>query len=398
MNIGEKIHNIRKKNKISVSKLADIMNVSAFTISSWEKGDLIPDEAELKKLAQALNVSIETLLDKTEYYNNTDLLTNMYDDYKEKNKGKSIFLIILTIIIAFLVGDTCCAIGFKRNPLVSWKVAYLSGDSFIYKGLFMDTFYCVNDKNEATVVQKFKLSKFDCQDLEKKNDKTNKQVKDIRDTSKDMKDFKCSNATELFFEDNKNEYYLECTNSSYVIVTYTNNKKENVKVALEQGKITIKDLDEYGIKYNTVEKTDPIEEGYPKQEDIILEDSLTFYLHKDNIEAVEVTFKVEDGTLIAINEQTGEQKEIFASEEVASIAKRNYGSKDEAKIIILTTEGNLYISKTEINYSYKWDDDMVIDKTYVQNVASLRVEYTDASDLTGALIALDSDGNEFYVK
>ena len=246
MKLGEKIHEIRKKNRVSTWTLAKRVGVPKHIVSRWESGDITPDSVELKKIAQALNVSIDTLLDNTEYSNKTDLITNMYDDFKENNKGKIVFLLISMAIISFVIGDTILAIYFKRSPIISFKVPYLSGDSYIDKGIFMDTYYCYKDEN-ITIFHKFKLTKFECPVY--KSNKTNKEIKDIRDTSKDIDNFKCSTAIEKFYEDDNYEYFLECTNSGYIIVTYYNDDKESIKIALEKRKIAINDLDEYEIKY-----------------------------------------------------------------------------------------------------------------------------------------------------
>ena len=250
MNIGDKIYSIRKEKGLSISKLAKAVGVSKSTMTSYEKGEATPSAIEINQIASALNVSVETFLDDTEYHNNADLLTNYYDDYKEKNKGNIAFLILVLVIILALILDTLVAFFLKKSPLLSWKVSFLSGNSYVEKGLFMDSYYCVNDEtHEITLVQKLKFTDYSCPSSNTSSNKTNKTVISIKDTSKDIPDFICSSATELFYEDDKFQYYFSCTNSSYVIVTYYNNTTENVKQALEKGKIKISDLDEYNIEY-----------------------------------------------------------------------------------------------------------------------------------------------------
>ncbi len=402
MNIGKRIHELRKQKRISIVNFAKQLNISVITASSWEKGDVVPDSLQLTQIAKALNVSVDTLLNKTEYNNDVDLLTSAYDDHKEKNKMRNMVIIIVAFLTLFIIGDTMLALIFKRSPLLSWKTSYLNGDSYVDKGLIMDSFYCIND-DVVTFKQTFKLSGFKCPSNKEKN-KINKYVVNIEDTSKTKSDFKCSNATELFYEDDSYEYYFECINSSYVIVTYYNDKKENVKQALENGKVTIKDLDEYNIKYIKKEKTKENEElpvnkeEYPKKESIKLKDSLTFYLHKNNVQALEITFKIKDNKVIAINNQNNTEKEIFTQEEVKSIFIRLYGSREEAKLGIITSSGNLYISQTEINYDYVWNDDIIMEKQNVQNVSSLQIEKASETDPTGSLIAINDEGQEIYLK
>ncbi len=399
MNIGERIHDLRKKSRQSIAKLADKVGVSTLTLASWEKGETSPDEIELKKLAQALNVSIDTFLNHTEYYNRSDLLTNAYDDYKEKNKVRTIVLTIAIIIVVLIVGDTLLALALKRKPLLSWKISYLNGEGYVYKGLLMDSFYCTED-DEVTLKQKFKLSGFKCSNDTKKPEKSNKQVTDIRDTSKDKNGFRCSSAKEMFYEDDEYKYFLECTNSSYIIVTYYNDKTENIKSALENGKITIKDLDEYGIKYLKEEqkKTTPLppdSEGYPKKEELELKTSLTFYLHKDYIAALQVTFKVSDDALILVD--TGNRQKTMFAENVKGIAQRSYGSNGKAKLLVLTKNGDLYISDREINYDYKWDEEITFKKADPHNVESIFIEKNNKDDADGTLVVITSDGAQYYI-
>ena len=400
MNIGERIHVLRKKSRQSLARLADRVGVSTLTLASWEKGETSPDENELKRLAQALNVSIDTFLNHTEYYNRSDLITSAYDDYKEKNKVRTIVIIIVAIVVSLIIADTLLALALKRNPLLSWKVSYLDGDNYVYKGLLMDNFYCV-DGDTVTLEQKFKFSGFKCSNTKEEKPKSNKQVIDIKDTSKDKEGFKCSSAKELFYEDDNYRYFLECTNSSYVIVTYYNDKTENIKSALENGKITIKDLDEYGIKYLQEEKqkTEPLPpdtEGYPKKEALELNTSLTFYLHKDYISALQVTLKVIDDKLILVDNTGNREKTIFA-ENVKGIAKRTYGATEKAKLLVLTKNGDLYISDKEINYDYKWDEEMNFKRADVRDIDSIFIEKNNKDDADGVLVVITSDGEENYI-
>ena len=83
---------------------------------------------------------------------------------------------------------------------------------------------------------------------------SNYQIKEIIDTTKEIKDFVCAEAIEQFYEDDKYTYYYSCIKSSYVIVEYTNGEQQTVEVALKNNNISIKDLDEYKIKYYKYEK------------------------------------------------------------------------------------------------------------------------------------------------
>lgn len=101
MSLGKNIYNLRKKKGLSQEALSEKVKVTRQTISNWELDETSPNPEQLKLLSEALNISIDSLLDN-------DVTT------KEKNLGKShnykiyfvigiiIFLIILFIISFYL--------------------------------------------------------------------------------------------------------------------------------------------------------------------------------------------------------------------------------------------------------------------------------------------------------
>lgn len=68
-------------------------------------------------------------------------------------------------------------------------------------------------------------------------------------------DLICAQALELFYEDDKNEYYFNCIKSQLIIVEYENGYKEDVKSAFANGHITLEDLDRFDVGYITEKKT-----------------------------------------------------------------------------------------------------------------------------------------------
>ena len=63
MNLGEKILKERKKKGLSQEELGELVNVTRQTISNWELGATLPNPEQLKKLSQALEMSIDKLLE-----------------------------------------------------------------------------------------------------------------------------------------------------------------------------------------------------------------------------------------------------------------------------------------------------------------------------------------------
>ena len=64
----------------------------------------------------------------------------------------------------------------------------------------------------------------------------------------------CAEAIELFYEDEINRYYFNVIKSQYIEVTYNNGNSEDIVTALNAGRATIADLDEFGIEYHTEPK------------------------------------------------------------------------------------------------------------------------------------------------
>ena len=63
------------------------------------------------------------------------------------------------------------------------------------------------------------------------------------------------NAFELFYTDDKYNYYFSNIISQYIIVKFDDGTKNNVKDALTAGEITISDLDKFEIQYSKTEKS-----------------------------------------------------------------------------------------------------------------------------------------------
>ena len=62
MSFPEKIRTLRKLNKLSQEKLAEIMNVTRQAIAKWELGKSYPDIDKLIEISNYFNISIDSLL------------------------------------------------------------------------------------------------------------------------------------------------------------------------------------------------------------------------------------------------------------------------------------------------------------------------------------------------
>lgn len=72
-------------------------------------------------------------------------------------------MLILIILISIIFIDSIQAIIFKRNPIMSIRYNNLADeDSYVYKGIIMNTYYCVKEKDIVTVKRVAKLDKYSC--------------------------------------------------------------------------------------------------------------------------------------------------------------------------------------------------------------------------------------------
>ncbi len=60
--IGRRIAEARRRNNMSQSELAGIMNISFQAVSRWERGESMPEIYRLRSLAEALHISLDELL------------------------------------------------------------------------------------------------------------------------------------------------------------------------------------------------------------------------------------------------------------------------------------------------------------------------------------------------
>ena len=62
MSFGENLQTIRKKNRLSQERLAEMLGVSRQAVSKWELGEGYPEVDKLLILSKKLNISLDSLL------------------------------------------------------------------------------------------------------------------------------------------------------------------------------------------------------------------------------------------------------------------------------------------------------------------------------------------------
>lgn len=104
MQVGEKIHQLRKISGITQEQLAAQLSISRQTISKWEAGSSTPDIDSVVKISKLFQVSLdELLLDKTKETTKTDSLKTIEELVKINRRNRYITIAIIGVFI-FLLG------------------------------------------------------------------------------------------------------------------------------------------------------------------------------------------------------------------------------------------------------------------------------------------------------
>ncbi len=76
MSFEKRLKSLRDEYHVYQKQLADYLNVSLGTISSYEKDQNIPDASALRQLADFFDVSCDYLLERTRYKQGIDILSH----------------------------------------------------------------------------------------------------------------------------------------------------------------------------------------------------------------------------------------------------------------------------------------------------------------------------------
>lgn len=112
MTLGEKIHELRKTNKMSQEQVAELLGVSRQAVSKWETCQSRPNTENLICLAEIFNVSVEELT-------NPDTKVALVYDLREelnrmRKKSKGWIALIVAMLILF-VGTFAAALYTRFN-------------------------------------------------------------------------------------------------------------------------------------------------------------------------------------------------------------------------------------------------------------------------------------------
>lgn len=136
---------------------------------------------------------------------------------------------VIAIIVGLILLDTLQARIFKNSPIISWEEGQPDGDSWVDRGLLMDTYYCTKERDITTVYWKLKGTKFTCPVDNLSQLLVYEFEVDEKETTKHEKIF--------LFEKDEIKYYYGNTNFK-VYISESNNRME-LKDGLTSNEVTL---------------------------------------------------------------------------------------------------------------------------------------------------------------
>ncbi len=150
--MGERIKKNRKKTGIQLSELAKIVRVSPSCLSQIENAKSFPSIVTLKKIADALNTTVGSLIGENENLSNNPLVKNNEKKFVEEiSKGVKLYLLSHHDVNKQM---ETFFIKFNKGAFIDNLLEQHPGQTF---------FYLINGKIEITLKSKnFILDKGSC--------------------------------------------------------------------------------------------------------------------------------------------------------------------------------------------------------------------------------------------
>ena len=99
-----------------------------------------------------------------------------------------LIIIVIFILISIIMFDTLQAIIFKNSPIISWYGKQPDKDSYVDRGIIIDTYYCTKEKDIVTINHYLKNTKFNCP-IDNEDIIENKiEISNLEGISMDIKD------------------------------------------------------------------------------------------------------------------------------------------------------------------------------------------------------------------
>lgn len=203
---------------------------------------------------------------------------------------------------------------------------------------------------------------------------------------------------------NKDISIGEVIKEEYLTICKTN-KKINNDIIINKSQLLTKDENQYRLinrNYKEGEKIyikdfELINDTKKTSTDIALLNEVEVLNHgtsEDDLTRYKTYIK--NKKLYAINLTTNEEKIIFEQEDVKNIAIRPYCCTGNTKLIILTTNGNLYISNKDCTYSFNFD--ITFTKLNTTNITNLKLVSSNQYENINSLYGINSSGEEILIE
>lgn len=99
MNLGDNMMLLRKKKGVSQAELGKTIGTSGDVVGRYERGDITPSIDVVSKIADALDVSIDYLVGKTDILLDKTVLKRMLDIQKLSDKDRELILFTLDALL-----------------------------------------------------------------------------------------------------------------------------------------------------------------------------------------------------------------------------------------------------------------------------------------------------------
>lgn len=154
------------------------------------------------------------------------------------------------------------------------------------------------------------------------------------------------------------------------------------------------------VSFNVYAEFEINEDDYEYEKSTVTEVELKTELetmNHGNSEEELVKYKtyIKNNKLYAKDLKTNEEKMIFDKEPVKNIATRNICCAGNAYLLILTSNGNVYMSNEDINYGFTFN--IKFNKLDVKNIVAFKLIPVADYDFTKNLYGVDIEGKEILL-
>ncbi len=139
--LGRLIKELRNKEGLTQSELADKINISNKAISHWETGENIPPLDMLHRLSKFFNVPVSLFIEAiANEKDNDELVKDIIKEYDRSNKRKANLIKFLTAISLLLIISFTGIIVFTNtyNKFKVYNISLVSDDFYGVEGIYID--------------------------------------------------------------------------------------------------------------------------------------------------------------------------------------------------------------------------------------------------------------------